>query len=139
MATSTRPKSTIAMKSAEEIESLSHDELIKYSIAVTGLCEQLMRMAKRIEVLESDSAIKNTNILLKQHADNLEERVMRNERNVTNDSQYLRRRQLEVSNVSEAIDDRSLKVIMSNFLSMTGQKVEEDDIDVIHRIKRKLQ
>ena len=122
MATGIRSRN-VALKSTEEIESLSHDDLLKYSIAVTGLCEQLMCMEKRIEVLESDSAIqKNTNILLKQRADNLEERVVRNERNVTNDSQYLRRRQLEVSNVSEAIDDRSLKVIMSNFLSMTGKR-----------------
>ena len=113
MANGTRSKSTIVLKSADEIESLSHDELIKYSIAVTGICEHLMCMEERIEVLESDNALqKNTNNLLKERADILEERIVRTENNVTNDSQYLRRRQLEVSNVSESIDDQNLKSIM---------------------------
>ena len=138
MATGTRSKSTVTLKSAEEIELLSREDLILYSIAVTGLCERLMQMEQRIEVLESDNQIqKNANVLLKERADILEERIVKTERTITNDSQYLRRRQLEVSNVSETIDDRQLKNIMSNFLSMTGQEVDQYDIDVIHRMKKK--
>ena len=41
------------------------------------------------------------------------------------------------ASVPETNDDKYLKKQMAEFLSVTGQDVTEEDIDVVHRLKKK--
>ena len=138
MSQGTRSKSNASLKTHDELTAMDREELLQYSIMVTGLCDKLLDIEKRMEALESEKLIQQkVNKLLKDRADKMEARIVQTETTVTNNSQYLRRRQLEVSNVPEEIADKSLKKQMSELLSVTGQEVNEDDIAVIHRLKNK--
>ena len=135
---STRSSSRI-IKSRDELDLMTREELISYSVSVNELvCEKLLGLEERIETLESESVVqRNTNELLKLRADRLEGQVVELEKTATNSAQYLRRRQIEVSDVPEAIKDEHLKDRMSSFLSITGVDVTADDIEVCHRLKNK--
>ena len=59
------------------------------------------------------------------------------ERDITNNSQYLRRRQLELWNMpTEIADSRDQKKEVANILSLTGINVSPGDIDICHKLKK---
>ena len=117
---------------------MTREDLLEYSIGVSDLCKKLLDLEQRVEVLEGERAIQaNVNKLQKERADNLECRVTHAEKTNTNNAQYLRRRQLEISNVHEEIDDERLPKVVASFLSNTGVNVNEDDLEKCHRLKKK--
>ena len=59
-----------------------------------------------------------------------------NEKTTINNAQYLRRRQIEVSNVDKKISNNQLKSVMADFLSETGERVKVEDLDKCHRLKK---
>ncbi len=133
---SASPMSSV-MKPKEVLEQMTRDELLSYSINMNTLCEKLLTIEKRINVLESDKLVQsNVNNLLKQRADNLESRLVTLEKLNTNSAQYIRNRQLEVNNVPAEIDNQDLKSVMAKYLSLTGVPVTIDDLDKCHRLKK---
>ena len=128
--------SSTMIKSNEELETMSKDDLLKYSINISDLCKKLLDLEQRIEVLEGERAIQMTvNKLQKERVDNLQYRLTQNEKTTTNNAQYLRRRQLEVNNVTGSIENEDLTKAVASFLSTTGVKVREEDLDKCHRLK----
>ncbi len=116
---------------------MSKEELQSYAESMSSLCAKLLNLEERIEVLESERIVqKNVNELLRSRADNLANAVTELERGSLNNAQYLRRRQLEVSNVPANIGNEDLKQSISKFLSVTGTIVSEDDLDKCHRLKK---
>ena len=92
MTQGTRSKSNASLKTHDELTAMDREELLHYSIMVTGLCDKLLDIEKRMEALESEKLIqKNVNKLLKDRADKMEARIVQTETTVTNNSQYLRR------------------------------------------------
>ena len=79
---------------------------------------------------------KHAKELLKERADDMEKRLRDTEKTVINNAQYLRRRQLEVSNVPTAVPDEQLTRVITDFLRTTGEDVKEADIDKCHRLSR---
>ena len=59
------------------------------------------------------------------------------EKTATSNAQYLRRQQLEVSDVPESLGNENLSKLMATFLSITGVAVDAGDIEVYHRLKNK--
>ena len=133
-----RSKTNASLKTADELTEVNREDLLHYSIMVTGLCDKLLSIEKRMEALESEKLVQQkVNKLLKDRADKMEVRIVQTEKSTTNNSQYLRRSQLEVRSVPETNYDKYLKKQMAEFLSVTGQDVTEEDIDVVHRLKKK--
>ena len=119
MSQGTRSKSNASLKTHDELTAMAREELLQYSIMVTGLCDKLLDIEKRMEALEIEKLVQQkVNKLLKDRADKMEARIVQTQTTVTNNSQYLRRRQLEVSNVPVEIADKSLKKQMSELLSI---------------------
>ena len=116
---------------------MSRTELLEYSISMNSLCEKLLSMEERMTALEGERDIqKRVNELLKERADQSDKKLIEMEKSVIDNSQYLRRRQLEISNVPEAIENKDLTKTMAEFLSETGEKVDAGDIDKCHRLKK---
>ena len=93
-------------------------------------------MATRLEKTESELVVvKNVNNQLVEHVKGLEWRAVLLEKATINNSQYLRRRQMEIRNLPSGISNGdSLKKQMADLLSLTGVVVKPDDIDKCHTL-----
>ena len=121
-----------------ELEIMTRDELLKYSLQMNDLCSKLLSLEKRVDELESEQEIqRNVNTILNKEISAMKKRAIQNEKITTNNAQYLRRRQLEVNNVDENIHDDRLTDTITGFLSVTGVTVKTCDIDKCHRMKSK--
>ena len=122
---------------------MSIEDLIEYALT-TGdvaskndeLKEQLSNMENRLAIAESNSSIAaNSNKLLLGRIASLESRAVECERASGMNAQYLRRRQREVTDVPLNIEQADLKKSVSEVLSLTGEIITPDDIDVCHRLQ----
>ena len=104
-----------AVKPAEEVEQMSRDELIAYSLNIGGQLKRFLEFERQFEKLEGERSVQSrVNEELKGRADALELRLIDNEKTTINNAQYLRRRQIEVSNVDKKISNNQLKSVMAD-------------------------
>ena len=141
----TNTPDTNASLNADQLMKLSKEDIIKYhfktasvSKALEKLTNTISDLAARLERTESELEVsKKVNTLLTERYDFLEHRMIQNDKTTTNNSQYLRRRQLEVKNIKSPISNGSaLSEKMANLLSLTGQDVTADDLDKCHLLKK---
>ena len=131
-----------APMSVAQIKKLNKDKLLEYAIGITQgfvalheKCEEFnSRLSKLEEAATSDSDAAGDS---SPHAQQLQERVYNLERENLNNSQYLRRRQLEMWNLPTTITDASdLKKEAAELLSLTDVPVTAADLDVCHKLKK---
>ena len=129
---------------------------MNYLFKVANIGKQLKELAStcrslqtKLEKAEGELAISaNANKLLTERVDQLEERQQRNagstelenrltdpERRNINSQQYLRNRQIEISNVPKGITDKNLGQAVAQFLSLTNTEVQHTDLDKCHRLQ----
>ena len=78
-----------------------------------------------------------TNAALAREVQRLNTRVVQLERQAVNDSQYLRKRQIELWNLpAPTTNSQDLKTEAAKILSLTGVAVTAGDIDVAHKLKK---
>ena len=119
-----------SLLSRAQIEKLSKDQVIDYmlkrdtlSAALNSLASAFEQLTKRLDRSEATVAIlKNCNQKLTDKCTSLEKRLTAVERSSLNSSQYLRRRQIEVKNISQQSNGPHLKQTMSSLLSLTNEK-----------------
>jgi len=124
----------MATKSAAEIRKLNKDKLLEYALELTEnfkvIAQKCEDFGKRITALEASSTTPSTSP--KQL-----DRLVAAERDNLNNGQYLRRRQLEIWNLSsDSTDASDLKKEAAELLSLTGVAVAAADIDVCHKLKK---
>ena len=116
---------------------MTRNELLEYSISMSSLCEKLLNIEERLTVLEGEWDVqKRVNELLKKRSDKVEQSLITAEKTISNNAQYLRRRQLEISNVPIDIASPDLTKTITAFLNITGEVIKEEDIDKCHRLKK---
>ena len=128
----------------EALNKLNKSDLVKYAAKVSNLTRLIVSLSAKIDTLtdriaktESELSIaKNSNALLKNHVDLLESKVDRLERFQTQDSQYLRNKQIELKKFPD-VSDESLKSKVCELFSLTGTKSLPGDIDKCHRMQNK--
>ena len=122
-------------KSPGEIKKLKKDDLLSYALEITKNFNELRLKCENFEarIASLESSSKSPTTL----SPNLTERMEKIERDITNNSQYLRRRQLELWNMpTEIADSRDQKKEVANILSLTGINVSPGDIDICHKLKK---
>ena len=122
-------------KSPGEIKMLKKDDLLSYALEITKNFNELRLKCENFEarIASLESSSKSPTTL----SPNLTERMEKIERDITNNSQYLRRRQLELWNMpTEIADSRDQKKEVANILSLTGINVSPGDIDICHKLKK---
>ena len=129
----------------EALNKLTKSDIVKYALRVSNLSRLISTLSGKIDILteriaktESElSVARNSNALLKDHVDMLESKMDRLERMQTQDSQYLRNRQIEIKKFPEDVSDETLKDKVCELFSLTGPEVLPDDIDKCHRLFNK--
>ena len=77
------------------------------------------------------------NDVLHEQIATLNKHVELTERVSLNNSQYIRRRQLEIWNLPAATTNKpDIKTEAAKLLSYTGVEIKPDDIDVCHKLKK---
>ena len=125
------------VRSKSQLEHLSEDELIDELESIEDISSKLANLttrfddfARRFEVLSSELAVsKNCNRLLS-------ERIIQLERNAVSNTQYHRRKWIEVSPVPASIGDEELEDSICKALSLTDHEVIPDDLQACHRLKK---
>ena len=126
----------------QALHKLSKDDLIKYALKVSNisskvdeLTEALADIKTRLEVAESHIKIVQTvNANLQAAVTHLRGKQVNTERIQTNNSQYLRNRQVEIKGVPTDISQENLKPEISKLLSLTGVDIKATDIGKCHRL-----
>lgn len=128
-----------SLKSASEIKKLKKDEAIDYALDLhKHHVEYQSKMEARISDLETGlAASTQVNRDLASLLTKLNARVISLEKDANNNSQYARRRQIELWNIDPSVANAAnLKKEAAHLLSLTSVKVEEGDIDVVHKMKK---
>ena len=126
------------------MEKMELNDVIDYDLNVGNigskideLKEELLGMQRRLDVAESASAVAaNSSRLLAGRVAELEGRGVECERLANSNGQYLRRRQLEITSVDEKVEDVDLRKTVSQMLTLTGEKITENDLAVCHRLQK---
>ena len=128
------------VKSKSEIQNLNKPELLKYALSLSDDFSELQaKVIDKLTRIESEMSItRQTNELLKAEIGKLNKRLNDNERTANNNAQYARRRQIELWNLPSTITDATdLKTEAAKILSHTGVAVMDNEIDVVHKLKKK--
>ena len=129
---------TAAPLSMAEIKKLNKDKLLEYALGITqgflALHEKCEEFNTRLAKLEEASNSPENSPPMHQK---LQARVEDMERENLNNSQYLRRRQLEIWNLPTSITDASdLKKEVAQLLALTEVPITAADLDVCHKLKK---
>ena len=124
--------------SVAEIKKLNKEKLLEYAIGLTqgfvALHQRCEDFSSRLAQLESAA---ESNADTSSPNPQLQQRVEALERENLNNSQYLRRRQIEIWNLPTASTDASdLKKEVAAILSLTDVPVTPGDLDVCHKLKK---
>ena len=126
------------MLTHEQLQELDKNSIIEYALKVSDLSNILSKLEERIKELESYNEISSkVNSHLTDKIDTLENHAIQMEKQITNNSQYARNRQLELHRVPTSILGDKLKDTICAALSLTGTAVKGAEIDKCHRLKRK--
>ena len=121
----------IVLLEKEQLTQMSFDAVVDYALKVSKMNNHLASLETRIKKLEGNYVFtKNSNSLMAKRIETLEKRQCKI-------SQYSKNRQLELHRVPEEIEKHALKKSVTEFLSLTGQEVKEEDLDKCHRLKGK--
>ena len=132
--------------SKEQLMKFSKDEIVEYHMRSSNLANTIAELSKtlrtvsdRLTKAESELSLsRNANVHLQDHCERLERRVIEVEKTSTNNSQYLRRRQIEVRNYKANLsNDDQLKDKIAAVLSLTGTPIKATDLDKCHLLKNK--
>ena len=125
--------------SVAEIKKLNKDKLLEYAIGIT---DGFVALHQRCEDFNShlallESAAESNAETSSSPDSQLLARVEELERDNLNNSQYLRRRQIEIWNLPTASTDASdLKKEVAALLSLTDVPVAPGDLDICHKLKK---
>ena len=114
-----------------QLSELSHEDLLEYAVKQSDLCEKLESLESKITQLlnvnadleKRISTVESSLSVSRKCNDLLTGKVKALEIQALNNSQYARRFQIEVHNVSEAIKPVELTSRICDILSLTGQDV----------------
>jgi len=130
---------SFTVKSTVGISKMTKAGAIEYATQLTDRFNEFQaEMIARLDRL--DTAIKistKTNAALAQEVRRLKTRVVQLERQAVNDSQYVRKRKIELWNLlAPTTNSQDLKTEAAKILSLTGVAVTAGDIDVAHKLKK---
>ena len=129
---------TLRFLTRAQLVTLSREELVEELIKCSNIADQLKTFSDRFGVfvdkykmLQSELVIsKNFNFLLVNRIINLE-------RNALSNAQYRRREMLEINPILHSINNADLPEKACEALSLTGTKVEREDLDACYKMKKK--
>ena len=105
---------------------------------IQDLAATIVLLTNRIDKTDGELAIStNSNRLLVERIEQLEQRSIQHERVTTNDGQYLRNKQIEVKRLPvkiAALPIPQLKGAMANLLSLTEVNIKAEDIGKCHKL-----
>ena len=129
----------------QALHKLSKDDLVKYALKVSNistkveeLTDALADIRSRLEISESQiKVVQTVNSKLQDQIGHLRSKQINTERLLTNNSQYIRNRQVELKGVPVDISEGELKPHISIMLSLTGVDINPGDIGKCHRLNNK--
>ena len=135
--------------SNKTIKTMNKTELQEYALALTAEFNDIKEsFSERLSKLEEENDSKSARLeqleglvnVNKSVSATLATQLVKAERVNTNNSQYLRRRQIELWGLpDEAVNGNTheIKSKAASILSLTGVHVAAEDIDVCHKLKKK--
>ena len=130
------------LRTRSQLENLSKDELIDEVLSLeifkNDINVKFSELNDRFNDFETKYEMVNCNLSITRRCnDLLLECITQLERNNLSNTQYNRRKTLEINPVPPDIADDVLEQSLCQALSLTGTSVEPDDLQACHRMRKK--
>ena len=126
------------MHTRSQIENLTGEELIEELLQISDISCQLKALNDRFDTFAAKHEELKSDLLITKNCDTLlHQRIIQLEWNAVNNTQYHRRKSLEVNSVPHDIEDNILEETVCRAISLTGHEVTLGDLHRCYQLKNK--